>query len=126
VTCNGGTIIVSVPDKRKYLPDMARPITSFEHFVRDFHEGGRISIGDHFRETGSIYRGLTGVELDAFVQQCFEEDANIHFHVWTPESFLRMLLDGRGVMGIDYEIVEFASYGNEALAVLKIRKGGVS
>lgn len=120
VTRAGGSIVVSVPDKRLYGPDKLRDITPFEHFVRDYREGPEWSRADHFREVGRVRLNLAGDELESFVNEKIAQDAHTHFHVWSPDAFLRMLIDAKSIIGVDYEIVEFASYGHEALAVLKV------
>lgn len=122
VTRPGGTVVISVPDKRYYSPDRDRPLTTFEHFERDLRDGPAWSCADHFREVGSIRRKLAGEELERFVAAQMATDAHTHFHVWDPESFADFLLRGKRVLGLDYELKEFASYGHEALAVLKVAK----
>jgi SAM-dependent methyltransferase len=119
---DGGSIIISVPDKRHYGPDRERPLTTLEHFVRDYKEGPAWSRADHFREVGRIRRGLSGAELEGWVAASVANDAHTHFHVWDPDSFLRFLLEGKTVLGRNYDIREFASYGHELLAVLTVIK----
>jgi SAM-dependent methyltransferase len=122
VTRAGGSLVLSVPDKRKYGPDRERPLTHFEHFERDYRDGPQWSHADHFREVGRIRQGLAGPELERFVAERVANDAHTHFHVWDPESFLDFLLRGKHVLGIGYEVVQFAAYGHEALVVLKVHK----
>jgi SAM-dependent methyltransferase len=122
VTKAEGHIVVSIPDKRHYGPDRHRPLTEFSHFERDYREGPEWSRQDHFLEVGRICRGLQGEELDRFASELIALDAHTHFHVWDPESFLAFLLEGKRVLGIGYEIVEFASYEHECLTVLRVHK----
>jgi SAM-dependent methyltransferase len=122
VTVNGGIIIASVPDKRHYEPDRQRPLTSFEHLVRDHREGPVVSCADHFREVGAVRWGLEGEELDAFVANGVDNDAHTHFHVWDPETFLDFVLRARLELRVDYEVLEFASYGHECHVVLRVVK----
>jgi SAM-dependent methyltransferase len=122
VTRSGGTVVVTVPDKRYYGPDRGRPLTTFEHFERDFREGPEGSKADHFREVGRIRRKLEGDALERFVAEQTYNDAHTHFHVWDAESFVDFLLRGKRLLGLDYELKEFASYGHEVLVVLKVHK----
>jgi hypothetical protein len=122
VTRPGGAVVVSVPDKRYYAPDRERPLTTYEHFERDHRDGPAWSQADHFREVGTIRRKLSGDELERFVAEQMANDAHTHFHVWEPESFVDFLLRGKRTLGLNYEVKEFASYGHEALAVLKVHK----
>lgn len=122
VTRHNGSIILSIPDKRRYGPDQTRCVTPFDHVVRDYREGPAWSLADHYREIGVVRRNLSGEALNRFVASQLETDAHTHFHVWDPESFLHMLLSGRRIIGAHYEILEFASYGHETLAVLNVCK----
>jgi len=122
VTKSGGAIVVSVPDKRYYGPDRARPITPFEHFVRDHVEGPASSRADHFREVAELTLGLSAPDVARFVANSIENDASTHFHVWDAETFLNFLMQAKSVLRIQYEVAEFASYGHESLAVLRVAK----
>jgi len=122
VTRRNGSIVVSVPDKRYYGPDQMRPVTRFEHFVRDYEEGPEWSRAEHFREVGALCFGLSDAELESFVTEKVATDAHTHFHVWDTESFVGFLIKAKETLRIDYEILEFASYGHEALAVLRVGK----
>ena len=115
-------LVISVPDKRHYTPDRRRPLTTFEHFERDYREGPEWSRLDHFLEVGRLSRGLEGKELEQYASELVAIDAHTHFHVWDPDSLLKFLMAARGVLELRYEIVEFASYQHEALAVLRIQK----
>lgn len=115
----GGCAVVSVPDKRRYAPDMQRPTTPFEHFVRDFRDGPAVSVREHFEDVGQTWHGLSGQELQTFVQQSVERDGHCHFHVWDAEGFIAFALAAREVIGSRYEVIETASYGVEVLLVLR-------
>ncbi len=45
----GGIVYLAVPDKR-YTFDKDRPITSIDHLMRDYRDGGQRSKKDHFDE----------------------------------------------------------------------------
>ncbi len=122
VLCPGGVAIVSVPDKTRYRLDTPRPLTTFEHLVRDAREGPAVSVSDHFREFGAVWYGMEGQKLQDFVENQVAVGGHCHFHVWDGESFLRFLLDARAEVGIDYELIELSRHGVETLIVLR-RKG---
>lgn len=115
----GAVIIVSVPDKRNYGPDTQRPLTTFEHLVRDHQEGPEWSREEHFRESGRLAFNLSGDALEAFVKQNMDQDSHVHFHVWEPESFLEFVMRARTLLSLPVEILEFAQYGHEVLCVLR-------
>ncbi len=120
---DGGHIIVSIPDKRYYTPDRDRPLTSFAHFKKDYKDGGASSRTDHFRENGKYARKLSGAALEEYVQSSIDDPMkHTHFHVWNGQTFLDTILKARDVLKLNYQVVEFAQYGHEALAVLSVHK----
>jgi predicted SAM-dependent methyltransferase len=122
VTRSGGKIVISVPDKR-FMGDRNRPLTTFDHLVRDYREGPIVSRSDHFREVGVTWFNMSGAELDTWVRKSVESTTtHTHFHVWDADAYLEFLLAARKFLGIKYEVVEFAAYGHEALSVLKVTK----
>jgi predicted SAM-dependent methyltransferase len=118
----GGAIVVSAPDKR-YINDVNRELTPFEHLVRDTVEGPAVSREAHFREVGRSKAGLDGAALEAFVAKKLETSGHTHFHVWDARSFLRFATRAIDYLGADMEIIEFAAYDHECLLVLEVRKG---
>jgi hypothetical protein len=122
VTKSGGTIIVSVPDKRYYPPDHERPLTTFEHLERDYRDGAEWSREGHFREYASYVAKLSPADTEAYVKQKMNEDGHTHFHVWTSDTFLDFVLRTRAMLKLPIEIVEFAQYHNETLCVLRVAR----
>lgn len=119
VTRPGGTIILSVPDKRA-TSDRHRPPTTFEHLVQDHENGPEGSREDHFREVGRLNFGLEDEALDAYVAENERTGGHTHFHVWTPETYREHLLRAREYLGVSYEMVESRSVGGEVLCVLRV------
>lgn len=119
----GGCAVLSVPDKRRYAPDMQRPLTPFAHFLRDFREGPQVSVREHFEDVARSWHGLSGAAYDDFVSSSIERDGHCHFHVWDAESFLSFVLAAREVIGEKLEVLETASYGVEVLVVLRKSAG---
>lgn len=102
----GGILFMAVPDKRKTF-DSARPVTSLEHLVRDHTEGPAISRDAHYIEWATLVANKPSDEIHSYANQLAEQGFSIHFHTWTPESYLRMLLhcqdDG---MPIEIELLQ--------------------
>jgi SAM-dependent methyltransferase len=113
-----GIAVISAPDKRSYGPDKTRPLTTFEHLQRDHREGPEVSFDEHLREVGTV-RGMKGADLDAFVAGVKARGGHAHFHVWDGPSFLDFLIRTIAYLGVGLEIIEFAQYGHESLAVLR-------
>jgi predicted SAM-dependent methyltransferase len=91
----GGLIYLAVPDKR-FTFDHRRPITPFEHLVRDHESGPAWSRQQHFEEWAQLgedesTRGKSAAAL-------MEMDYSIHFHVWTQAELIEFF----GKLRVEY------------------------
>src|SRR4051794_26432184 len=70
----GGVLYYAVPDKR-FTFDTDRPLTTFEHLVRDDREGAHVSRLDHFVEWGRLVNKVHGPdELERHVKLLLEKN----------------------------------------------------
>lgn len=122
VTKPGGVLILSVPDKRSYGPDKKRPLTTFEHFVKDYEDGPAWSLEAHLRESALLGKGMTDAEADAFVEKTKAADGHTHFHVWDPSTFLDFVVRSVARLSLPAELLEFAQYGHESQVILRVTK----
>lgn len=120
VTKPGGTVILTVPDKRKYGPDKRRPVTTYDHLLRDYREGPAWSLEAHLRESALLGKRMTPEEAEVFVREKVASGGHTHFHVWTPDSFLDFVLRSRTEASLSFELLEFAQYGHETQCVLRV------
>ena len=119
----GGKLILAIPDKR-YTRDAGRILTSFEHVLRDFEEGPECSREEHYREIGRVIQELEGEALEEHVRSCLRTHRNTHFHVWDFDNFTELLLRARAVIGVDYDIQEVISTGqDELISVMQKPRG---
>ena len=87
-----GVLYIALPDKR-YTFDVDRPVTPFEHILKDYREGPEQSKVDHFKEwVGAVSKIHNPVEAEKAVQEIMEKDYSIHFHVWTQTEMLEMFV----------------------------------
>jgi Tfp pilus assembly protein PilF/SAM-dependent methyltransferase len=88
----GGTICISVPDKRFGI-DLRRQTTELEHFWRDYLDGPEGSRRSHYEEFAAAV--LNGSEADPMLhpERLIYSRYPIHFHVWTHNSFIRFVED---------------------------------
>jgi predicted SAM-dependent methyltransferase len=86
----GGIVYMGVPDKR-YIFDVARPLTSLDHLIRDYKEGPEWSKVSHYEEYVRMVEKLSGEQAMARQQVLLNIDYSIHFHVWTSETFPELL-----------------------------------
>ncbi len=112
----GGIAYCAVPDKRQTF-DRNRPVTSFEHLVRDHVEGPAWSRERHFEEWVTLgedvnTRGKT-------VRELMEMDYSIHYHVWTHGGLLELFAKLQEQIGLDFEIEAVVRNWIEVIFVLR-------
>jgi predicted SAM-dependent methyltransferase len=116
----GGILFMAVPDKRKTF-DIDRPVTPLEHLYRDHEEGPAWSYMDHMREYVTLVDHLTGEAVEAHVKLLVDVQYSIHFHVWTQNELLEMLVDIRRRLALPFDIETVVPHGNESIVVLRKR-----
>jgi len=115
-----GVLYLAVPDKRHTF-DIDRPVTPFEHVLRDFEEGPHVSRRDHFEEWARLVDKVTEDEIPRRVEQLMELDYSIHYHVWTQGEALALLTGVRDRLKLGFDIELMERNLNEVVFVL--RKG---
>jgi SAM-dependent methyltransferase len=116
----GGVLYLAVPDKR-YTFDSDRPVTQFEHLLRDFNEGPQVSRREHFEEWVLLVERVPRGEVPRRAAQLMEQDYSIHYHVWTQGEALELLTTARERLDIDFDIELMERIEYEVVFVL--RKG---
>jgi SAM-dependent methyltransferase len=117
----GGIFFLALPDKR-FTFDRARPVTPFEHLVKDHEEGPEGSRMEHFRESARAHNGLTDPgEIDDLVNERMSLGHKIHFHVWEQLDILEMFVRLRREFSVPIEVEATSKSGIELIAVLSKR-----
>lgn len=120
----GGVLFLVVPDKR-FTFDRNRPLTRFDHLVRDHEEGPEWSDEEHHLEMARLVAGLAREdEIRAKLADYRRRRYSIHFHVWDEESF-RDFVDRamkRYALPIDVERLE-PGLGEIVLVARKAQPG---
>jgi SAM-dependent methyltransferase len=129
----GGMLYHAVPDKR-FGFDSERQLTSIEHIIRDFQEGPSWSRQDHFREfaklviEGKVFmppdrnpgqRVYKAPDVEAEAQRLMRIDYSIHFHVWTHQTFLELLMRLKTMLPFSIEAYVFNASSSESIAILR-------
>lgn len=84
----GGVLYLALPDKR-YTFDIGRPVTSFEHMVKDYEEGPGWSRRQHFEEWVTLVNKTQGEEeIAKSTDRLLEIDYSIHYHVFTSTDIM--------------------------------------
>lgn len=113
-----GILFLALPDKR-FSFDVRRPVTTFEHLLRDYREGGEWSRFGHHEEAHRLIAGITD---ETQIRRHIEEGRDTHFHVWTQIEMLEMIVRLRRELAFDFELELFLNHGHFE-AILIIRKG---
>ena len=116
----GGILFMAIPDKRHTF-DLPRPVTTLEHLYRDHEQGPEWSYMDHMRENVEVVGKMTGAYAEAEIKRLVDTQYSIHFHVWTHNELLEMLVDIRRKLALPFDIEAAMQNGVESLIVLKKR-----
>jgi predicted SAM-dependent methyltransferase len=115
----GGTLYYAVPDKRMSF-DVDRPLTPFEHLVRDDREGPQGSRLAHFREWAELVnKQRTPADLEENVRKLLEMNYSIHFHVWDAATYSDFLDRARGYLGGAFRVEHLEQNDTEIITVLR-------
>jgi len=112
-----GVVFMVIPDKR-YTFDVERPVTTIEHLSDDYNNGPQHSQFSHFEEWVRIIGKINDPkEIERHIKSLQQTKYSIHFHVWTQQEILELLLMMR--KKIDVEIELFFKNEGECICVLK-------
>jgi SAM-dependent methyltransferase len=115
----GGILYSAVPDKRMSF-DVARPLTPFEHLVRDDQEGPAGSRLDHFREWAELVNKQRRPEdLEANVRKLLAQNYSIHFHVWDATTYADFLDRARAYLREAFRVEHLERNDTEIITVLR-------
>jgi len=83
-----GILFYAVPDKTKTF-DSERELTSYQHLKNEYVNGHEKNARDHFVEYAKIVNKLHDHEqIEEYVNSSISENRDIHFHVWTQNTFI--------------------------------------
>lgn len=111
-----GRLFCSVPDKR-YTFDAERPLTTFEHLVKDDKEGPETT--EHYYEYAKFVHKLSNSkEIEAEAKRLMEVDYSIHFHVWDFDTFNDFLIKAQAYLKNSFRIVCLEQNHHEIIVIL--------
>jgi hypothetical protein len=115
----GGSVFIVLPDKR-FTFDVDRPVTPFEHLVRDHEEGPEGSRREHYAEWARyVLKTADAAQIERQADQMMATHANVHFHVWSQTEMLEMLVRLRTDLGFSFDVEIAAKSGIDFMFVLK-------
>lgn len=120
----GGILFLAIPDRDKTF-DSKRPVTSFEHLLKDFTEGPAWSRAAHYEEYvrladthNTTQAWKTEAERLALTQQLMDDDYSIHYHVWDVHAMMQLFCAVREKLGLPIITESMVSSGNESVFIL--------
>lgn len=117
----GGVLFLCVPDKR-FTFDQERELTSYDHILRDHREGPRWSRREHVLDWVRHVEHIDDArEQERRSDQLLAEGYSIHYHVWTFETLVAMLLRAREDVGLAVDFESFLLTDGEVIMVLRRR-----
>ena len=123
----GGIFYMAFPNKERTF-DRDRPVTSFDHLLKDYREGPDWSRQGHFEEFVELANLDIGKqawtdeeEKKAQVQNLIDQDYSIHFHVWDPEAMFEVLSRSQKELGMNFSIECFVLSADEGIFILQKR-----
>ncbi|MFN2471691.1 MAG: methyltransferase domain-containing protein [Gaiellaceae bacterium] len=115
----GGVVYLAVPDKRHTF-DRDRPVTSVDHVVADHVEGSQRSRRDHFEEWVRLVNKTAGDDaVEHEVAELMRRDYSIHYHVWTQNELLALLVAMRERCELAFDIALLLRNEHENIVVLQ-------
>lgn len=116
----GGVLFLTLPDKR-FTFDVDRPVTTFEHMLGDYEDGGEGSRRAHFEEAHRVILNITDREE---IERDMREVGHTHYHVWSQSEMLTFVAALKTRLNFDFEVEAYASDTERGEGVFILRKGG--
>jgi SAM-dependent methyltransferase len=106
----GGLVFMALPDKRVTF-DRTRELTTTEHLVQEERlQSAEQNRWAHYVDYATGVDGKApGAEADARARYLLDLHYSIHFHVWTPDSFLDFLSAARAEFGLDLQLLALST-----------------
>ena len=120
----GGILFITIPDKRFTL-DKGRPVTKYEHLVKDYRQGPQWSRRGHFKEFIHHFMDIKNKKPANEKLEYFTKiNYSIHYHVWTTFEFAELLYRLVKEMRFPLEIEALVLDRNAKENIIIIKKTG--
>ena len=117
----GGILYYAVPDKR-YTFDIDREMTTYEHILEDYKDGGEKAKYDHYKDwVYNIKVNKEGGNEKEKIKDLINRNYSIHFHVWDYDRFKEIMENIRNYLN-NFELVEYTQnqdIDNEIIIILR-------
>lgn len=118
----GGILFMAVPDMR-YTFDANRPVTTFEHLLKDYREGPEKSKRAHYEEWVRLKENIHDKDsVENRVNKLMGMGYSIHIHVWAASDLRELLVNLKQKMDFKFDVevmVQTSQRDNEVVMILK-------
>lgn len=117
----GGILFAGIPDKR-YIFDKQRPVTPYAHILEEYRTG-KPEIYKHYLDwTTHLFDLKSEEEIRKKAEELMAADYSIHYHCWTQNEILEMIIGLSRDLHINFHIKMLASIRDvETVAILEKR-----
>jgi predicted SAM-dependent methyltransferase len=116
---HNGILYYAVPDKCVSF-DKDRPLTSFEHLIRDDQEGIETSRSAHYQEWAQFVCNYTSPEaIASHAEKLSAMSYSIHFHVWNFPAFSDFLAKAQSYLHHTFKLEQLQQNYSEIIAILR-------
>lgn len=116
----GGIVFMAVPNKLHTF-DRDRQLTSLAHLISDYTHSPEERLTDdrqHFIEWVTLVNKVPDKEVNTHVKHLLEIDYSIHFHTYTMQSFLELLIYIKNELKFPFTIKACVDNSEEFLIVI--------
>lgn len=119
----GGKIFLAMPDRNQTF-DKDRQLTTWDHLIADSLDRGSSSRESHFDDWVANVSKLEGPAAVTEKARLKDIGYSIHYHVWTPESFMSFILQLQNHLQEKFKVLHFETTQgiNEFVVVLEKTK----
>jgi len=104
----GGVLYMALPDRRLTF-DKHRALTTNQHLFDEHRSGAEANRRAHYLDWALNVDGMQGAEAESRADGLLASHYSIHFHVWTPDSFLDFFVAARNEFALDFQLVGYAA-----------------
>lgn len=111
----GGLVYMALPDQRQTF-DRDRRLTPVEHLLEEYRSGNaERNRRAHYMDWVLHVNGTPpGLQAEAETNRLLEMGYSIHFHVWTPDTFLDFFVAARREAGLAFSLLGFSAPQDES------------
>jgi predicted SAM-dependent methyltransferase len=119
-----GILYLAIPDKLHTF-DIARPVTTIDHLLRDYEEGHEWSRRADFEEWTRLVNKTREELVAEETDRLMEMDYSIHYHVWTQAEMLELIYTLQKRLNFPFALEFLLRNGHEVIFILRKINGRV-